>query len=92
MAKGNHIAVRDGLAVHHGIDCGNGTVVEFEGFSVDAKPLRLVTLEEFTEGHGYVTVESAGLFDAELVAWLALDRLLAPDLWAGPAEPPLLAA
>jgi hypothetical protein len=84
--------VRDGLKVHHGIDCGNGCVVEFEGWSAEARPLRLVTLEEFTEGHGYVTVEYAEALDADFVVWLTMNRLLDHGLWAGPAEPPLLAA
>jgi hypothetical protein len=82
MAKGDHIAVSLSSAVHHGIDCGNGYVVEYEGGNVDEKPVRMVTVDEFTEGHRYFTVHCADITEAELVAWLAQSRLLDVE-WTG---------
>jgi hypothetical protein len=49
MAYGDHIyAWRHGFAFeHHGIDCGDGTVIEYQGPN---KPIRQVTREVFSEG------------------------------------------
>ena len=72
MAKGDHIAVSRSSHVHHGIDCGNGCVVEFSGRCDEgALPLRVVTLDLFTEGNEYRTVHCANPIEADLVAWLA---------------------
>ena len=76
MAKGDHIAVSRHSKTYHGIDCGNGCVVEFSG-DVDEEtvPLRQVTLDLFTDGHEYWTVRSADFMDADFAAWYAANAL-----------------
>ena len=45
MAKGDHLYV-EGLVDHHGIDCGDGTVIHYEGFGRITK----VSKSRFAEG------------------------------------------
>lgn len=45
MAKGDHLYV-EGLVDHHGIDCGDGTVIHYEGFG----RITRVSKSRFSEG------------------------------------------
>jgi len=52
MARADHIRVLQPLYYHHGIDCGNGTVIHYSG-GVGRKVnacVRRSTLDEFAEG------------------------------------------
>jgi hypothetical protein len=53
-ARGAHVYVERGLYSHHGIDCGDGTVIDFAGQeggkAKDSAVIRLATLEEFGKG------------------------------------------
>ena len=58
MARADHIRVLQPLYYHHGIDCGNGTVIHYSG-GVGRKVnacVRRSTLDEFAEGQPVVAV------------------------------------
>ncbi len=82
MAKGDHIVVSRNSRTFHGIDCGDGCVVEFVNGSADevSIPLRLVTLDQFTDGNGYQTVRTTDPGDGDFVAWRGLCGLNQPPL------------
>lgn len=53
MARADHITVPrlGGLFVHHGIDCGDGTVIHFTGDTwSDPRSVRRTTMQEFARG------------------------------------------
>ncbi|HVP69337.1 MAG TPA: lecithin retinol acyltransferase family protein [Anaeromyxobacteraceae bacterium] len=82
MAKGDHIVVSRDSKTYHGIDCGDGCVVEFMNGSAEevTLPLRLVTLDRFADGNGYQTVRATDPADDVFVAWRALCGLNQPRL------------
>jgi Lecithin retinol acyltransferase len=51
-ARGAHIYVERGVYSHHGIDCGDGTVIDFagRGGGKNTAIIRRVTLAEFAQG------------------------------------------
>lgn len=49
MAKGDHIYVYRGIIYHHGIDCGDGTVIHYSGKAKYGKICR-VSKAEFAKG------------------------------------------
>jgi hypothetical protein len=50
MAKGDHIFVDRGMYTHHGIDCGDGTVIEYGGgIKGGAAEVRQVPLSQFLQ-------------------------------------------
>lgn len=68
MARADHISVPRlrGLFVHHGIDCGDGTVIHYTGASwSDPRKVRRTTLAEFARD-GEVTVRDYREFFARL--------------------------
>ena len=52
MARGDHIYVQrlGGLYSHHGIDCGDGTVIHLTALGRGPPGVERVTLEQFAEG------------------------------------------
>jgi hypothetical protein len=50
MAKGDHLVVWRFGYEHHGIDCGNGAVVEYQGGIGHTGPVRVVSRAEFANG------------------------------------------
>jgi len=52
MARGDHIKVRRFLYSHHGIDCGDGTVIHYTGSPLHRinAAIRRTPLEAFTKG------------------------------------------
>jgi hypothetical protein len=50
MARGEHVRVSRGLYDHHGIDCGDGFVIEYSGGLFDSGPVRRVFIADFAEG------------------------------------------
>jgi hypothetical protein len=56
MAYGDHIYVwRHGFTLtHHGIDCGDGTVIDYPG---DKKPIRQISKKEFAQGQTIYIVD-----------------------------------
>ncbi len=77
MARGDHLRVRRQGYWHHGIDCGDGTVVHFSG-----EPKRLehamvcrATMEEFRRDGEIETVVYSEPFDPEAVVRRAESRL-----------------
>ena len=49
MAKGDHIYIHKGLITHHGIDCGDGTVIHHTGKQVGGK-ITQTSYTSFKEG------------------------------------------
>lgn len=77
MAKGDHIRVKRGLYYHHGIDCGDGTVVHYNGSPLrrrDAAVAR-TPVELFSRGGSVEIVQSCPQVHAEDVVRRALSRL-----------------
>lgn len=58
MAKGDHIRVRRTGYWHHGIDCGDGTVIHFSGPRSEKQNavVRRTSLDEFAKGSEVFTV------------------------------------
>ncbi len=58
MARGDHIKVRRWIYSHHGIDCGDGTVIHYTGSPLRRinAAIRQTPLDEFTEGKKTVIV------------------------------------
>ncbi|OPY55808.1 MAG: NC domain protein [Pelotomaculum sp. PtaU1.Bin035] len=52
MSKGDHLYVDRGLYTHHGIDDGEGNVIQYSGLQdgFESGPINVVPLHEFTSG------------------------------------------
>lgn len=52
MAKGDHIRVRRGFYYHHGIDCGDGCVIHYNGSPLRRRDARVTRtpVEDFRRG------------------------------------------
>jgi hypothetical protein len=91
MAHGDHLYVErmGGLYSHHGIDCGDGTVVHYWPDEVPlSSSIQRTTLEEFAEG-GLVEVQAYAACDPpEVVVGRALGSLGAGgfDPWTSNCE------
>ena len=74
MARGDHLVVRrfGGLYSHHGIDCGDGTVIHLTAAGRGAPGVERLTMEQFAEGD---TVEVRD-YDAFLRAASGTERAL----------------
>lgn len=71
MAKGDHLYVYRGTYFHHGIDCGDGTVIHYrEGESITRSSEPFFTLGETIQIQPYVNSDSP-----ELVIERAVSRL-----------------
>lgn len=77
MARGDHIRARRFGYWHHGIDCGDGTVIHYEGEVIRAKhaKIRRVTMQEFTRHAELRTVKDACFYDPDTVVKRAESRL-----------------
>ena len=65
MAKGDHIYVqrRGGLYAHHGIDCGDGTVVHYSGEQwYSPRSVRQTSIEAFARGDEILVRDYADFF------------------------------
>jgi len=74
MARGDHIYVQrlGGVYSHHGIDCGDGSVIHQTAFRQGGPGVERITFEQFAEG-GEVKVRD---YDAFLRAASESDRAL----------------
>ncbi|AFY35017.1 lecithin retinol acyltransferase family protein [Calothrix sp. PCC 7507] len=74
MAKGDHIyrrmSISMGMTYHHGIDCGDGTVIHYDG-----KTVRRVSKYEFAEGKEILTEEYGKCDSPEVVVTRAISKL-----------------
>jgi hypothetical protein len=77
MARGDHIRVRRQGYWHHGIDCGDGTVIHYTGspFEHVGAAIRLTSLDDFAKGGKVKVVSSPAEGDADLVIARAESRL-----------------
>ena len=78
MAKGDHILVSYGLYTHHGIDLGDGTVVEWskgQEYSKGQPIIARVSFEEFSKGQAVTVVEYSHCDPPEIVVGRALSRI-----------------
>lgn len=77
MACGDHIRARRFGYWHHGIDCGDGTVIHYEGELFRAKDakVRRVTWHEFARNGEVRTVPEPCAYDPETVVERAVSRL-----------------
>ena len=74
MARGDHIYVQrlGGVYSHHGIDCGDGSVIHQTAFRHGAPGVERITLEQFAEG-GEIKVRD---YEAFLRAASGSERVL----------------
>lgn len=78
MARGDHIRVRrPGGYWHHGIDCGDGTVIHYTGEPIEKLDARIrrTPLEGFLRGGRLRTVKYRSASDPETVVQRAQSRL-----------------
>jgi hypothetical protein len=78
MARGDHIRVSRQGYWHHGIDCGDGTVIHYVGPDREKKrcaAVRRTTLQEFCRGCSFRVVPYRGCDGLELVMSRAEARL-----------------
>ncbi len=76
MARGDHVRVRRRGYWHHGIDCGDGTVIHYAGTVREKSDayVRRTSLAEFAKGRPMQTV-SRGASDPELAMSRAESQL-----------------
>lgn len=77
MARGDHLRVWRKGYWHHGIDCGDGTVIHYTGelFSRANAAVRRTTLDEFAKGGRVRVVKSHSAYDTEGIIARAESRL-----------------
>lgn len=77
MARGDHIRARRQGYWHHGIDCGDGTVIHYSGELLHHKDasVRRSSMEQFARTGTLEVVEHATGYDAETVIQRAESRL-----------------
>jgi hypothetical protein len=70
MSRGDHVVVRRGRRyTHHGIDCGDGTVIHFSGRRRPGRRVERTTMSDFAgASEVYVRSYRQRLTDAEVVA------------------------
>ena len=59
MARGDHIRVKRGFYWHHGIDCGDGTVIHYSGDLKNKRnaSIERASLEQFAKSSGVEAIE-----------------------------------
>jgi Lecithin retinol acyltransferase len=74
--RGAHIYVERDVYSHHGIDCGDGTVIDFSGQGGDKSTaiIRRVTLAEFAQGAPVRTRTYGRCYSPEVVVARAPPR------------------
>ena len=77
MARGDHIRAKRAGYWHHGIDCGDGTVIHYTGtpFRLREAVVERCTLEEFLQGRKPEVVIHPEPLDAETIITRAERRL-----------------
>ncbi len=77
MARGDHLRARRMGYWHHGIDCGDGTVIHYTGdlFHRKDASVRRTSREEFAKGARILKVRYAGCSDPDTVMQRAESRL-----------------
>jgi hypothetical protein len=77
MAKGDHIRVRRSGYWHHGIDCGDGTVVHFTGSPLLRKEARIehTKFDDFTRGKKVEVVHAAEKGQGKAIVKRAKERV-----------------
>ena len=74
MAKGDHIYIKQGSITHHGIDCGDGTVIHYRGKQAGGRIIQ-TSYRNFKKGQ-YVYVKSYSYkFSANTIVRRARKRL-----------------
>ena len=90
FGPGTHLKVKLGVYEHHGIACGDGTVVHFGRgvFDIDNAVIEQVDMETFSQSRPSVVVDSKIEFPSEEVVKRALSRLgeRSYDLWNNNCE------
>jgi hypothetical protein len=73
MARGDHIKVKDFGYSHHGVDCGDGTVIHFAGHASQKRnpEIRRVTFDDFARGRRVFVVKHTYPLQPEEVIWRA---------------------
>ena len=77
MARGDHIRVFRRGYWHHGIDCGDGTVIHYTGELFDRvnAAIRRTPMAQFAKGGKVRVVKSTSAFDPDTVLSRAEGRL-----------------
>ncbi|WP_414550514.1 lecithin retinol acyltransferase family protein [Anabaena sp. CCY 0017] len=79
MAKGDHIyrsmKISGRMTTHHGIDCGDGTVIHYHGTITDQKIIRLVSRYVFADGETIFTEKYGKCDSPEVVVQRAISKL-----------------
>ncbi|WP_319422665.1 lecithin retinol acyltransferase family protein [Pleurocapsa sp. FMAR1] len=74
MAKGDHIYIQKGLITHHGIDCGDGTVIHHRGKPAGGR-ITKTSYSEFAEGKQVYVKPCSYKFSADEIVRRAERRL-----------------
>ncbi|NUM56584.1 MAG: lecithin retinol acyltransferase family protein [Candidatus Hydrogenedentes bacterium] len=77
MARGDHIRVFRRGYWHHGIDCGDGTVIHYTGelFNRANAAVRRTSMEQFAKGGRVRVVKSKSTYDVDAIIERAHSRL-----------------
>ncbi len=77
MARGEHIRVKRFGYWHHGVDCGDGTVIQYDGtlFRRKDAAVRRVTLAEFAQDGRVKTVPEPCAYHPDVAVERAESRL-----------------
>ena len=77
MARGDHLRVWRRGYWHHGIDCGDGTVIHYTGelFNRANAAIRRTSIEHFAKGGTVRRVRAESAFEAEDIIARAESRL-----------------
>ena len=90
FAAGSHLKADYGMYQHHGIACGDGTVIHFGRgiFDLENAIVERVDLQTFGNGKQVEVVDSAMTFDSRTVVERAFSRLgeKGYDLWKNNCE------
>jgi hypothetical protein len=78
MAKGDHIYIHTGLINHHGIDCGDRTVIHYRGKQTGGK-IAQTSYGEFAQGKQVYVKSSSYKFSADEIVRRAKRRLHEPN-------------
>jgi len=77
MAQGDHLVVSYGIYTHHGVDLGDGRVVQYGGLLSGSERAVVETVElvDFAQGRPLRIVASPARYDAATIVVRALSRL-----------------
>ncbi|GMW02300.1 MAG: hypothetical protein AMXMBFR84_34360 [Candidatus Hydrogenedentota bacterium] len=77
MARGDHLRVRRSGYWHHGIDCGDGTVIHYQGHPLQPRRAHVArtSIHDFARGGDYDVVARASYEDGSRVLARAASRM-----------------